>query len=66
MESFVHLWPTLTWVFTAIILLNACIMFAADDRAINKLTNKLLKAQGVLFAIQLVLTVAFFICKASL
>ena len=64
MESFVHLWPTLTWVFTAIILLNACIMFAADDRATNK--NKLLKAQGVLFAIQLVLTVAFFICKASL
>lgn len=64
MESFVHLWPALTWVFTAIILLNACIMFAADDRATNK--NKLLKAQGVLFAIQLVLTVAFFICKASL
>lgn len=63
MESFVHLWPTLTWVFTAIILLNACIMFAADDRA---RTNKLLKAQGVLFAIQLVLTVAFFICKTSL
>ena len=62
MESFVHLWPTLTWVFTAIILLNACIMFAADDRA----TNNLLKAQGVLLAIQLVLTVVFFICKASL
>ena len=62
MESFVHLWPTLTWVFTAIILLNACIMFFADDRA----TNKLLKAQGVLLAIQLVLTVAFFICKALL
>lgn len=63
MESFVHLWPTLTWVFTAIILLNACIMLAADDRA---RTNKLLKAQGVLLAIQLILTVAFFICKASL
>ena len=62
MESFVHLWPTLTWVFTAIILINGCILFGADESA----TNKILKAQGVLLAIQLVLTVAFFICKASL
>lgn len=62
METFVHLWPTLTWVFTVIILLNGCFMFCADE----KVTNNLLKAQGVLLAIQLVITVAFFICKASL
>lgn len=62
METFVQLWPTLTWVFTIIILLNACFMFCADD----KVTNTLLKAQGVLLAIQLILTVAFFICKASM
>ena len=60
METFVQLWPTLTWVFTAIILLNACFMFAADEKVINTL----LKAQGVLLAIQLILTVAFFIFKA--
>ena len=62
METFVQLWPTLTWVFTAIILINACFLFAADEST----TNKLLKAQGVILVIQLILTVAFFICKASL
>lgn len=62
METFVQLWPTLTWVFTAIILINACFLFAADERV----TNILLKVQGVILIIQLILTVVFFICKASL
>lgn len=60
METFVQLWPTLTWAFTTIILINLLIVSILDCRE----NNFLLITQGILLAVQVILSIVFFITKS--
>ena len=58
METFIEMWPTLVWVFAAIIaILSPFIIFIPNF----KVSEILSKIQFVLLAIQLIFSVIFFI-----
>ena len=58
METFIEMWPTLVWVFAAIIaILSLFIIFIPNF----KVSEFLSKIQFVLLAIQLIFSVIFFI-----
>ena len=58
METFIEIWPTLTWVFTAIILILIPFIIFIPNRQIVKVLSWI---QFVLLAIQLIFSVIFFI-----
>ena len=58
METFIEIWPTLTWVFTAIIaILIPFIIFIPNHQIVKVLSW----IQFILLAIQLVCLIIFFI-----
>ena len=58
METFLNIWPTLTWVFTAIILILIPFIIFIPDSKIVKILSWI---QFILLVIQLVCLIIFFI-----
>ena len=58
METFLNTWPTLTWVFTAIILILIPFIIFIPDSKIVKILSWI---QFILLAIQIICLILFFI-----
>ena len=58
METFLNTWPTLTWVFTAIILILIPFIIFIPNSQIAKVLSWI---QFILLAIQIVCLIIFFI-----
>ena len=62
MKTFIELWPSLTWVFTGIIIaLIPFVSFISND----KVSNILIGIQTILLVIQLICLVIFLIFNKS-